>query len=112
MELSFEGKNLSKKNEFLAGFMSAIVPGSGKIYAKRQKDGIISLITILVSSWQAYDGFKKDGIKSVKGWIYSTLSTFFYLGNIYGSIVAVKIHNQQVENKYFHKVELTINAYF
>lgn len=107
-----EGQRLPTKSRFLAGLMSSVVPGTGKMYCHRTTDGIFSLLTIGLTSWQAYEGFHKKGINSVKGWIYGTISAFFYLGNIYGSIVAVNIYNQQLENRFFKKIEITLNAHF
>jgi len=107
-----EGQRLPTKSRFLAGLISSVIPGTGKMYCHRTTDGIFSLLTIGLTSWQAYEGFHKKGINSVKGWIYGTISAFFYLGNIYGSIVAVNIYNQQLENRFFKKIEITLNAHF
>lgn len=106
-----QGQQLPRKSKFRAGFMSAIIPGTGKMYCHRKADGIFSLLTIGLASWQAYEGFRKKGVSSVKGWIYGTIGAFFYFGNIYGSVVAVSIYNQQLENKLLKKVGLTINVY-
>ena len=106
------GKELPKKSKFLAGLMSSITPGTGKIYANRTSDGLISLLTIGITSWQAYDGFQKNGYSSIKGWIWGTISASLYLGNIYGTIVAINIYNQQLETKLLKKVGVTINVHF
>lgn len=106
------GKDIPQKSKFLAGLLSAIIPGTGKIYAKRTTDGLVSFFTIAATAWQAYDGFKKDGVKSVKGWISGSLGAFLYIGNIYGSAVAVKIHNKQHEENLFKDIEITVNVYF
>lgn len=107
-----QGQRLPKKSKLVAGLMSAIIPGSGKIYCRRKSDGIISFLVISLTGWQAYQGFQENGTKSVKGWIYGTLCGFFYFGNIYGSVVAVNIYNNELENKLLNKVTATINVYF
>jgi len=112
MSFAKQGERLPRKSAFLAGLLSAVVPGAGKIYCYRATDGLFSLLTIGLTGWQAYEGFRKDGVNSVKGWIYGTISAFFYLGNIYGSVVAVNIYNQQLENKLLNKVGITINVTF
>ncbi len=109
-EYAQEGMDLKKKNKIVAGVLSAIIPGAGKAYCSRPEDAFFSLLVVGVTAWQAARGFKEDGIKSAEGWIFGTLSAFFYLGNIYGSIVAVNIYNQKVENEYFKKLELKINV--
>lgn len=105
-----EGKRLPHKNEFLAGLFSSIIPGMGKMYCNRSWDGFFSLVTIGLTSWQAYDSFRKDGTKSVKGWFFGSMSTVFYLGNIYGSVVSAKIYNEQQEEKFLAKVKLSVNV--
>lgn len=91
------GKNLPRKNPFVSGMLSGVIPGSGKFYCDRPMDGIHSLITVGITGWQAYEGFKEDGAHSVKGWIFGVLGGAFYLGNIYGSVVAADIYNQEQE---------------
>lgn len=103
-----EGTALNYKSAFLAGLLSAGLPGTGKIYAGRYEDGIFSLMTIGLYCWQAFDGFNRNGRHSVKGWVYGTLSTIFYLGNVYGSVVAAKIHNEKIEGEFLHKLELEL----
>lgn len=107
-----QGKTIPRKNPFLGGALSAIIPGAGKLYAGRTSDGLLSFLTIAVTGWQAYEGFHQDGSRSVKGWIYGSLSAFFYLGNIYGSVAAVRIFNEQSENKFLERVGVTVNAFF
>ncbi len=85
---------------FLAGTMSAIIPGSGKIYAKRWKDGISSLLFVGLTAFQSYRGFEKNGVESVYGWIMGGLSFSFYLGNVYGSVKATKDYNQNLNERY------------
>ena len=98
------GKRLPTKNPVLAGFLSTIVPGAGKIYAKRARDAVFSMMILGIIGWQAYDGFQRDGTTSVKGWVFGTLTGVFYLGNIYGSVVAAQIHNRQVETELLEEV--------
>jgi tetratricopeptide (TPR) repeat protein len=111
MDFAEKGQYLGRKNELLAGFFSAVIPGAGKVYCGRASDGFFSFIVVGLMGWQAYENFRKDGIDSVKGWIYGTMGGVFYLGNIYGSIVAAKIYNEQQENKLLDKVGLYINVY-
>jgi len=107
-----EGQRLPHKSPFLAGLLSAVVPGSGKIYGHRSLDGIVSFLTVTATTWQAYRGFQEDGTKSVRGWIFGTMGAFFYLGNIYGSVVAVNLYNHQVEKSFFDNVGISLSIYF
>ena len=112
MEFAEQGKTLPRKSPFLAGLMSALIPGTGKIYAQRTTDGLMSLLSVAVTAWQAYEGFHKDGLHSVKGWIYGSLGAFFYFGNIYGSVTAAKIFNEQAEDKFLEQIRVVIHVQF
>jgi tetratricopeptide (TPR) repeat protein len=101
------GQNLPRKNPFVSGVFSAVIPGAGKIYCGRPADGFHSLFTVGITGWQAYEGFKADGVHSVKGWIFGVVGGVFYLGNIYGSVVAADIYNEEQEVFF----RLSVNKY-
>lgn len=96
--------SLKTKSSLLAALLSTTIPGSGKMYSKEWKDGIMSFIFVGGNVFQAYRGFKKSGIKSTYGWIYSTIGFSFYLGNIYGSIQSAKHYNEHIYNDFYKKV--------
>lgn len=95
------GAQLPTRSPFLAGALSTILPGLGRLYTGfRIGDAITSLITVGITGWQAYDGFRRDGLSSVKGWTLGTLGSIFYVGNIYGSVVAARVYNHHVEEEF------------
>jgi len=96
-DCSREGINLKRKSRFLASLMSAILPGSGKIYSKQFGNGIFSFVLVGTTGLLAWDGFRENGVKSVKGWIFGSLCSVFYTGNIYGSGISVLAYNHQAE---------------
>jgi tetratricopeptide (TPR) repeat protein len=100
VRLTERGLSPPNKSPFLAGFMSTLIPGTGKMYAGRWSDGIFSLLLISGTSWLAYEGFRDSGISSFKGWLFGGLSLFFHTGNVYGSVKAAQITNR------FHKETL------
>ncbi|NOZ47686.1 MAG: hypothetical protein GXO79_13030 [Chlorobi bacterium] len=102
---------LKYKSVPLAIALSAIVPGTGKIYSGFWKDGLFSLLVVGVSGLQAYRGFQKNGISSKYGWIYLTMGTGFYIGNIYGTGKAVNKRNSGLNHKIIHQIEDIFNRY-
>jgi TM2 domain-containing membrane protein YozV len=92
--LALEAVNLPRKSGVTAGVLSALIPGSGKIYVGKVGDGLFSLVTISFTVWQAIDGFDERGSRSTKGWIYGALSGGFYAGNVYGSVLAARQFNR------------------
>ena len=108
-EYAKEGRNLPHKSPLLAGILSFLLPGAGKIYCERSKDGLFSLFLIGTAAYSAYDSFKEDGRDSIRGWLWGSWGGFLYAGNIYGSTVAAKIYNQRIENELFTKIQLEID---
>ncbi len=102
-----QGRQLPRRSPLLAGIMSTIVPGSGRLYTGRVNDAITSFITVGITGWQAYDGFRRDGLSSVKGWTLGTLSGIFYLGNIYGSVISARVYNDHVAEEFLSTLYIT-----
>jgi tetratricopeptide (TPR) repeat protein len=96
--LSLDGINRKHKSRFLAGLMSAIVPGTGKVYCEQYGNGFFSFITVSSTGFLAYKGFEESGMRSVKGWIFGSLFAIFYAGNIYGSGISALAYNDHIEN--------------
>lgn len=107
-----EGLYGKRKSPFLAGALSTIIPGMGRVYSGDWKDGLVSLIFTAGMAFQSYRGFNKDGIKSTRGWIYGGIGTGFYLGNIYGSVKSAKNKNKKKTNLLQHEASTLFNAYY
>lgn len=105
VDISCEGLGLPRRSPAVAGIFSAIVPGTGKMYSGEIKDGAIAFITIGLMSYQAYRGFKRDGKNSVYGWIFGSISTGFYLGNIYGATRSAKRFNERQKRNLKQRIE-------
>jgi len=92
-------ENHRRKSPLMAGVLSAVVPGSGKIYAGKTGQGIIAFIQNLALGLQAYEAYRRDGWKSPRFLVYGGLFTFFYVGNIWGSTLSIHIRNQEFNDK-------------
>jgi hypothetical protein len=103
---------LQKKNPYLAAGFSLVIPGSGKVYTKNWQDGLISLLFVATNAWQAYRGFRQDGVRSVYGWVFGSIGAGFWLGNVYGSYKAGVKYNERIENEYYEEVRNTVYRRF
>jgi hypothetical protein len=83
----------------VAGIMSAIIPGSGKVYAGKTGQGVITFIQNVALGFQAYEAYRKDGWRSPRFLLYSSLFSFFYVGNIWGSTLTVNVRRQEFNDK-------------
>lgn len=88
-----------KKQPWVAGTLSALVPGLGKVYAGNIGEGIAaflvtgSLMAVTAENWV------KEGPTNWKTITAGLLSTVFYVGNIYGSVATVKVNFRDFNNR-------------
>ena len=85
-----QGEKLPHRSPFVAGFLSSLIPGLGRGYCGRWDDGFFSFIIIGSTGSLAYAEWDKDREFAS---VMAVISTFFYLGNIYGSAKGAKVYN-------------------
>ena len=85
----------SRKSSLLAGLMSAILPGSGRIYAGRTLDGIMGMWMMYLVGNSAYNANKNE--RPIAGPLFGIAAGFVYLGEVYGGWRAAK--NYQYSDK-------------
>jgi hypothetical protein len=95
-------KSMKHKYPGLALTFSVIIPGAGKVYSGAWKDGIVSFLFVAASGLQSYRGFSRYGSSSVSGWVWGSISTGFYFGNLFGSFKSAKRFNNR-QNELLHK---------
>ena len=92
------------KSPVLAGIMSGIVPGSGKIYAGKTGEGIASFITNAGFGLITWENYRKLGINNFKTIFFGGIFAANYISNIYGSVVSVKIIEDEYQNKLHNQI--------
>jgi hypothetical protein len=103
-------KSLPRKSSVAAGLLSAVVPGSGKIYAGRMRDGLFAAGLTAFFSLQCYDGFRRYGYRSLKGWLFSIIALDFYAGNIYGSVIETRSFNHRKRKELLNDIEFSLKV--
>ena len=87
------------KQPWVAGTLSALVPGLGKVYAGNVGEGVAaflitgSLMAVTAENWI------KEGPTNWKTIAAGLLSTVFYVGNIYGSVATVKVNFREFNRR-------------
>jgi len=99
-----------EKSKTLAAILSAIVPGSGYIYAGHLGDGITAFVINALWIAGVATGIH-SGYYAVTG-IVAGVGLPFYFGNIYGSANAAKKWNLGVRRDFRNRVYLTLDFYF
>jgi TolA-binding protein len=110
MALIDQYPRLPEKSETLAGVMSAVLPGSGYIYADRVGDGITAFLinALFIAGTIAAINAENYAVAGIVGGI----GLPFYVGNIYGSANAAKKWNLGVKRDLRNKVFLTLDFDF
>ena len=100
------------KSPFIAGALSAALPGLGKLYAGKPGEFLGSLLPLTAMFFLCKEAYKNDGAASVPFIGLATVSTIFYIGNIYGSAVSIKARNNQFYNKINNEVLVSLDFPF
>jgi TM2 domain-containing membrane protein YozV len=111
LQVVSDAEAIRMKSPFLAGTLSALVPGTGKFYTGDWKDGIISMVFVGANAFAAYRGFNQEGVQSVYGWVFSAIGTGFYVGNIYGSVKSARKRNTMKKQRIYDQVHLGIGPF-
>ncbi len=106
-QMADKGAHLHYKSRLMAGVLSALLPGAGKLYAGRPKDALGTLMILGSTSYLAYRAFQADGRGSAWGWVYGAFSAGLYAGDIYGAAVAVQVTNDSHAQQVVHQVEVS-----
>lgn len=95
---------IQNRSPFVGGLLSAIIPGMGKVYAGKWKQGLVSFFSVTIIGLQAAEGFRKGGYDDWRFIAFGGLTTIFYVGNIWGSVLSVKISKQEKNNSIDNKI--------
>lgn len=99
-----------EKSYFWAGFMSAILPGSGKIYVGKLGEGLYALLANAVLAAITYENYTKAGPGNIKTIAAGAAFTTFYVGNIYGSVASVKQYRQDFNHEMDHRILFNLHV--
>lgn len=97
-------KKNKRKSPFVAGTLSAIIPGLGKVYAGNTAQGLAAFLRVgILGAITAENYFLKGNreIRDPQTIFFAGLFTAFYIGNIWGSALSVQIvkTEKDLENK-------------
>ena len=88
--------NNRPKSALLAGTLSTLIPGLGKVYIRRPGDALFSFGMIDLFALLTYKAFQADLI--VTGVVASGLTLSLYLGTIYGSYLGAELYNRHLDD--------------
>ncbi|MEO0092416.1 MAG: membrane protein insertion efficiency factor YidD [candidate division WOR-3 bacterium] len=104
-ELSkYDGSDIKHRSQTLSTLMSSIIPGLGQVYCNRFGDGMYSFITVVSSGLIANYYYHNDSSR-IKFGIFAFLTTYFWLGNIYGANISARDFNEYQIRNYQNRID-------
>ncbi len=95
LDINQQIREFKPKSPFVAGLLSAIVPGLGKVYAGKLGGGVSAFLTVSVLGAITFENIRKDGLDSPGAIISGSLLAATYSANIYGSVYSVKAYRDE-----------------
>ena len=119
-QLAFEEKAAQlrkrRKSPLLAAGMSALLPGSGKIYAGETGPGVAAFLTVAPLAAITAQQWSRYGLRDWRTLVAGSIFSVFYIGNIYGSYMSVSIHEEKIANEtrsfVLYHLHVPLNSHF
>jgi len=92
------------KSPLLAGSLSAILPGTGQLYAGRFRDALLSFMINGGLIWASLEAFDRD--ENMAGGMFALLGASWYAGNIYNAVNSANKANRINLQNFLNNVEL------
>ena len=109
-------EKIKRKSPLLAGTLSAIIPGLGKVYAGNNGQALASFLTCGLMGGIVVENYFRLGMYHPQTLFFTGIFSLFYIGNIYGSALSVQIvkTEKQLENKHniLVGIKIPINKFF
>ncbi|TRX55993.1 hypothetical protein FNH22_17685 [Fulvivirga sp. M361] len=102
-------KKFKKKSKFLAGFMSAAVPGMGKLYTKRPGEALATFFKTGLIGLPALEAYVKRGSSDARFIIFGSLFSALYIANIWGSVLSVNVYRTELNSTLDEKILLDLH---
>ena len=99
-----------RKSPALAGAMSAVIPGSGQMYAEHYKDGLMAFVVngLFIAGTVAAVDDENYALAAIVGGI----GLPFYVGNIYGAATASRKWNMSLSRKLRDDLVLSLDYHY
>ena len=97
------GEKPSRRSPALAGVMSAVIPGSGHVYAGRARDGVMALIINALFISGAVIAYDHEQYPLAAGLAAAEL--FWYGGNVVGAVNAADRYNRRATDTHYKRLE-------
>ena len=102
-------RSTKKKSAFVAGCLSAVIPGLGKIYSGKKGQAFSAFMKVVPLGIIAFENMERHGVKDAQFIIYASLFSLFYIGNIWGSALSIQVAYQEKINEINHQITVGLH---
>lgn len=95
--------DIPRKSPYLAGGLSAVLPGAGQLYLGRPSDAAISFVLNGLFIWATVEAF--DNGNDVTGGVLLFFESGWYLGNVYNAASGAHKYNRRQEQHFLDEME-------
>ena len=105
-------QKIADRKPWKAAILSAVVPGMGKVYAGRSKAGFLGLAGTLMFGFQAWESYRKLGVKHPLSIINISILGLVYGANIFGGALEVKRVRLERRNQFYKYASRYYHSYY
>jgi hypothetical protein len=96
--ISEEVRRHRSKSPFVAGLLSGIIPGSGKLYAGKRGEAFSTFLSTVGLGLVTWENYNKNGLNNFWTIAFGTVFAVSYVANIYGSVFTVRVMETEYKN--------------
>lgn len=111
LNLVDKSREINYKSPGLGALFSAIIPGTGKLYAGAWQDAIVGFLMTSTSGFLAYRAYDKYGIENPYTWFLGAMAIGYYSGNVYGGYNTVRKYNLSQEEDIVNETKRYISDF-
>jgi tetratricopeptide (TPR) repeat protein len=101
-ERSLEGDSLPRRSPATAGFMSAVLPGAGQLYAGRPVDAGLAFGLNAAFLWGTIEAYNNESWAVFA--LLGLMEVGWYGGNIYNAVNGAHIYNREKREEYMKDI--------
>lgn len=101
---------LPRKSPITAGFLAAVIPGSGHLYTERPRDAMVSFLLNASFVWGAIELYRHENY--IAGGIVTFFEIGWYGGNIYSAVSSAHKYNRDREEEFIKGLKESFSLSF
>jgi len=101
--------NHKSKSPLVGGLLSAVIPGTGKLYANKKGAAVSSFISTVGLGAVTFENYRKRGINDIRTIAFGSVFLVSYISGIYGSVAAVKLFNIEYDENITNTILFNIH---